>query len=306
MSTKISTTKNYLLEFKGWAQGRIPTDPDPSNDPRGVSGYTFALPGEPDLDRIIYFQQKDGVIQRSHCPVVAVYVSGGYEFVTQGQGGDVEFVNKTPIVDGHPLYKAKVDLLDNATFDSRNSTLIYNGFGIVNPYTLSIEGKELSVSRRFYADSKNEQDNLENYNINTLTPYMMNTVVPNSLEAILGTDVLDRTAFRNERLKLLQKDLAVLREQEIKHPNDKPVLVQIAALEKRIAELKMNDPVNRRTNQIGTQVLINYPLNATTAWVNNKKIMPPAQWPTMLWMGGWDADALGFSVNGFVQIILDE
>jgi hypothetical protein len=306
MATKINTTKNYMLEFKGWAQGRIPTDPDPSNDPRGVTGYTFALPGEPDLDRIIYFQQKNGVIRRSHCPAVGVFVTGGYEFVTHGQGGEVEFVSKTPIIDGHPLYKATVDLLGNATFDSRNSTLIYNGFGIVNPFALSIEGEGISINRRFYADSSNEQDNLESYNINTLNSYMMNTVIPNSLEVILGTDVLDRTAFRNERLKLLQKDLAVLREEELKHPNHKPVLVQIAALEKRIAELKMNDPVNRRTNQIGTQVLINYPLNATTASVNNKKITPPVQWPTMVWLGGWDADAMGFNVNGFVQIILAE
>src|SRR3984885_3318603 len=245
MATKISTTKNYLLEFKGWAQGRIPTDPDPSNDPRGVSGYTFALPGEPDLDRIIYFQQKDGVVRRSHCPAVGVFVSSGYEFVTQGQGGEVEFVSKTAIAEGHPLYKAKVDLLGNATFDSRNSTLIYNGFGIVNPFALSIEGKELSINRRFYADSSNEQDSLESYNINVLTPYMMNTAIMDSLEVILSTDVLNRTAFRNERRQLLQKDLAVLREHELKHPNDNAVLVQIAALEKRIAELKMNDPINR-------------------------------------------------------------
>jgi len=300
------TTKNYLLEFKGWAQGRIPTDPDPSNDPRGVSGYTFALPGEPDLDRIIYFQQKDGVIRRSHCPAVGVFVTSGYEFVTEGKGGEVEFVSKIPIVEGHPLYNAKIDLLGNATFDSRNSTLIYNGFGIVNPFMIGIEGNDLTISRRFYADTSNEQDSLENYDISTLTPFMMTTVVVNSLEIILGSDVLDRTAFRNERRELLQKDLAVLREQEQKNPNDTSVLIQIAALEKRIAELKLNDPANRRTNQIGTQVMINYPLNAKTASLNNEPIAPLVPWPTMIWLGGWDADAMGFCVNGYVQVILQE
>ena len=58
MKSNNTLTRNIILHFSGWAQGRIPTDPDPSFEPRGVSGYTFALPGEPDLDRVIYFQEK--------------------------------------------------------------------------------------------------------------------------------------------------------------------------------------------------------------------------------------------------------
>ncbi|MEN9868166.1 MAG: hypothetical protein RL748_3756 [Pseudomonadota bacterium] len=303
---KTTTTKNYMLEFSGWAQGRIATDPDPSNELRGVSGYTFALPGEANLDRIIYFQEKEGVIRRSHCPQVGVKVSGGYEFVTRGSGGDVSFVSKTPIEKGHPLYHAKVDLLDQPLFDSRNSMIIYNGFGIVNPFILSVEGKKLTLQRRFYAEPDNPQEDLSSYDISSLKQYTMSTVVMNSVEWILKTGVLDRTAFRNERLALLQADLKPLQLQLAQHPQDKQLKIEIAALNKRIAELKINDPDNRRTNQIGTQVLLSYPLNAKAAWVNDKKIQPPAAWPLNLWMGGWDADALGFAVHGYVQIILED
>lgn len=297
-----NTTTNYILQFKGWAQGRIPTDPDPSNEPRGVSGYTFALPGEPDLDRIIYFQPKDGVVPRSHCPKIGVQVTGGYEFVTRGKGGDVTFVSKTPIVEGHPLFNANVDLLNNSVFDSRNSTIIYNGFGVMNPFLLSIDGKGISINRRFYPDPKNPQNDLEKYSINELNTYMLNTVFMDSIEMILNTGVLNRTAFRNERLQLLRKDLEAL---QVKEPQSKKVLIEIAALQKRISELEQNDPQNRRTNQIGTQVLINYPLNAETAKFNRSKITPSANWPTMIWLGGWDADSLGFYVYGTVQITLD-
>ena len=103
------TTLNYILTFSGWVQCRMATDPDPTNDPRGVSGYSFAIPGEPDMDRIIYFQNRKGVIQRSFCPEVGVNIQGGYEYHTVGTGGETRFVSKTPIEKGHPLYRAKVD-----------------------------------------------------------------------------------------------------------------------------------------------------------------------------------------------------
>ena len=44
------------FEFSGWFQCRLGTDPDPARSGRGESGWTFALPGEPDLDGVIRFQ----------------------------------------------------------------------------------------------------------------------------------------------------------------------------------------------------------------------------------------------------------
>ena len=44
------------IDFEGWWQCRFATDPDPSDDPRGVSGPTFTTAGEPAFDRVIRFQ----------------------------------------------------------------------------------------------------------------------------------------------------------------------------------------------------------------------------------------------------------
>jgi hypothetical protein len=41
----------FVLEFAGWFYCRLATDPDAFDDPRGQGGWTFAMPGEPDLDR---------------------------------------------------------------------------------------------------------------------------------------------------------------------------------------------------------------------------------------------------------------
>ena len=132
---------------------------------------------------------------------------------------------------------------------------------------------------------------LEKYPIDVLTPYTMSTVVPNSPNMILDAGVFQRSAFRNERLTNLKNELA--------HCKDP---IQIAALQKRISQLEINDPNNRRTNQIGTKALLSYPINAKEAFYNGKKIKPANTWDLEMWMGGWDADALSFWVEGNVQI----
>ena len=54
---KQTTKAQYLyLHFEGYFQCRLATDPDPTREPRGVSGYTYALAGEDDLDQVIYLQ----------------------------------------------------------------------------------------------------------------------------------------------------------------------------------------------------------------------------------------------------------
>ena len=45
-----------ILNFEGYFQMRMATDPDPPDEPRGLSGYTFALAGEPDLDNLLHLQ----------------------------------------------------------------------------------------------------------------------------------------------------------------------------------------------------------------------------------------------------------
>ncbi len=48
--------KSLTLHYEGYWQCRQATDPDPSKDPRGASGYTYAVGAENDLDQIIRLQ----------------------------------------------------------------------------------------------------------------------------------------------------------------------------------------------------------------------------------------------------------
>ena len=71
-------SKTLILEFSGRCMFRQPTDPDPYDELRGVSGYTFAYANEPDLNRVIYFQPDPAFPVRSHCPEIGVRVRRAY------------------------------------------------------------------------------------------------------------------------------------------------------------------------------------------------------------------------------------
>lgn len=319
----MATRYNYTLFFNGWAQCRLATDPDPDYEPRGVSGYTFALPGEPDLDRIIRFQDGPGVIPRSFGPEIGVRVTGGYYFKTKGTRGIVQFEERRPIKEDHLFYNAKIDLLNNPTFSSHNSILVYNGYGIVDPFDFQIKnsnGKDkIEIQRSFQIDPSKPKQSLDEISIDLLSPYIINidatdTPALNNAEStntpinrlniwgapnmLYESGILDPVAYRQQRLSNLENELATLLQQKTRNK------VAVAALKKRISELKIDNPRNRRTAQLGAKVLLPYALNSKAASINGKTISPGPGWALEMWMGGWDADSLSFYVKGTVEISL--
>lgn len=310
------TLYNYAISFRGWAQCRLATDPDPDYEPRGVSGYTFALPGEPDMTQIIYFQDGPNVINRSFGPSVGVKVSGGYFYKTLVKSpSEQEFLEKRTINRGHKLFGAKVDLLGDPRFVSHNSTIIYNGYGLVSPFQLQVDNGTGVVSRNFYVNPDQPTDDLDSIPIDDMAPYEMKIsldsiasfsnpvtgALPGSPNMLFESEVLDPVAFRKKRLHDCEKQLRSVLRARPRDPN------AIAALKKRIRELKIDAPANRRTQQMATKVLVPYDLNSDTASVNGGPVTvgSNAPWPLEMWLGAWDGDSLCFYVKGNVTITLE-
>lgn len=67
------TPHTIVIKFAGVFQDRLATDPDKSDEKRGVDGWTFAHTGEPDLDRIIRFNNPQ--VPRSCSDLVKVDVA---------------------------------------------------------------------------------------------------------------------------------------------------------------------------------------------------------------------------------------
>jgi hypothetical protein len=120
------------IHFGGWFQCRLATEPDPTDEPRGVSGFTFAVAGEPDFDRIIRLQDAPSVVKRSHTPTVGVTVKG---IDIDGQ----------PVPEQNPLYQvlvgAQVELLDDAKFIGQNYILALARKEPIDPFHLQISKK---------------------------------------------------------------------------------------------------------------------------------------------------------------------
>lgn len=128
------------LDFGGWFMTRLATDPDPTNETRGISGYTMALASEPRLDQVIRLQldPDERHLLRDPGPEVGVRV-----------GVDVQAVrfDGAPYPAGEELFLgARMNLeganppFDGPIFESRNNivgsddTMMF----IINPFELAV------------------------------------------------------------------------------------------------------------------------------------------------------------------------
>ena len=127
--------ETLVVEFEGWYQYRLPTDPDPTDETRGSSGYTFAFGDEPDLDRILRFQPDPAIPVRTHGPPIGVHVTRATKLIPAGDQ------------DLPGLVGATVDLLGKPMLLNRNWVLTLPGYEPISPFHLEVKTDGLRISR---------------------------------------------------------------------------------------------------------------------------------------------------------------
>ena len=285
-----------ILDFEGWFQMRMATDPDPTDELRGVSGYTFAFCGEPDLDHKLHFQPDEpGVWERDFGPgggpKVGVYVTSA-----QRDGEDVP-----------DLAGGKIAFVDGMVIE-HNGLLVRNDYFIINPFRVTLAaGKTLLLDRVDYlnpanpAMPENEADStmLTRRQATTFTSnseqVAQATGLPNAANVTLIQNRLNRKASLEALLASTPKKNAVKR----------------AELESRIYELGIveqwwnlsqgtpnNRPIDRRAAQLALQLSgWNIDMNGAIA-ANRLGADERYPWNISFWMGGWDGDAMCGYVRG--------
>ncbi|GAC1359528.1 MAG: hypothetical protein NVSMB42_18840 [Herpetosiphon sp.] len=284
------------LDFQGWWQNRMSNDPDPSDEPRGVSGPTFACPGEPDLDRIIRLQNP--VMPRyphEHDIGVDVY---------QVSVDDPRAEGGRRVLPEHPLMDAHVELLDGAKFDERNFVVLYQKMPI-DPFHLRIASvdEQIVIERVDLFDITQPGLSYEDVLLDEPAMMLRRTiaVVPNSPVVAEATGVLDYAEHRRERRRQLEK----LAEEE----SDR---VKQAALQKRIRNLAKDDqgmagttaPAQLFLGLCGTYA---FSINGPGRVLDPKerlggKIGLSQDWPLQFWMGGFDVDTLCGYMRGTLAV----
>lgn len=280
----------FFINFAGFFQCRLATDPDPTDEKRGVSGYSFALAGEPDLDRIIRLHNP--VALRSHSPEIGVFVT------SVAIGNEIQ--------ENHPLIGAKFDLLGEPKFWMLNYIMtIEAGLECIYPFEMEISGNGITISR---SDNLNDE--------HPGTPLGLYDATFEQMERRGGQfglplnqgTFMEVTGCETPKEYRLKR-LAALKE-ELSGTNDP---VARAALETRIGQIEWPEPdninwENRRTGVLFGAERRKFQVNGVDA-----KIVDPdghlpegldtdLKWPIQFLNGVWDCDLLVGYMRGTLQI----
>jgi hypothetical protein len=293
---------SLILEFAGWCMIRQPTDPDPYDERRGVSGYTFAFGDEPDLNRVIYFQPSPQSPQRSHAPPIGVRVTSATKVSPSGPRS----------IDA--LAGATVNLLGDPMLENRNWTLSLPGYEPITPFDIEITSATtvtgssepaVYIRRNVPLDPDHPETPAWKVSDAALAAKAATGMSYEPATVGLATGIWDFMQAAVDRRALLQKDLDALRTSD-------PASPMVVQLEGRIAELTIaiDNPNDRRTgirqiierfgfDMIGGVATVRAAGDVLGGTLDATK---KADWRIDFWMGGWDCDALSCFVQGALQI----
>lgn len=287
-----------ILNFEGWFQMRMATDPDPTDELRGISGYTFAFAGEPDFDAKIHLQPDEpGVWERQFGPPG-----------TPGPRVGVTVRSATRNREDAPdLVGTRIAFVD-AQILEHNGLLVRNDYFIIDPFVVrltSADGTDVLLERPDYLNP--DDPLMPEYEATTemLTRRQPTTFTSNSQEVAEATGLespanVALIANRLERKRNLEALLAMTTDE-----------VERAALRSRIEQLEIVEqwwnlsvgtpgirPIDRRAKQLALQLSgYNIDINGRPA-ANALGADESYPWNIAFWMGGWDGDALCAYVKG--------
>src|SRR5258708_15256533 len=125
-----------ILVFEGYFRMRMATEPDASDELRGVSGYTCAFAGEPDLDHKVHFQPDEpGVWKRDFGPGGGRKV--GVTITCARRNGQ----------DAPELVGGKIAFVE-AQIVEHNGLLVRNDYFIINPFRVTLTSEKIVMLDR--------------------------------------------------------------------------------------------------------------------------------------------------------------
>jgi hypothetical protein len=275
------------IQFHGYVLIRLPTDPDPPDEPRGVSGYTFAFAGEPDLDRVIRLQPPSDFTLRTYSPPVGVTVFAA----NRVDGGSL-----TPVP---ALMNGAVNLLGKPRLENRNWTLTLPGFEPIVPFDLAIAGSGVGLGRSAPFDPANPDQPIWLIPEPELLTHGAQGMEFEPETIGRATGVWDGLGMVTQRLARLRADL-----QKETDPTKK------VALQGRIAELEIGvaNPADRRVFARNFVERFSFTMTGLDAAITGDPSLlggavdTTAAWTVSFWMGAWDPDTLTAFMEGSLQV----
>lgn len=288
------------INFDGYFMCRLATDPDPTNEERGMSGYTMALANEDPLDQVIRLQASPEWLKRNaRPPLLNMDISVGVS-VKSALFNGVSYEGASNVI-GAKVYLDGVDFpLPGPTFESRNSTVGSDDtFAfVVNPFNLRIEQESTGVklTATDYVDPNNPA--LALWQVNDPAIYsrrLPNCATIGDTEVEEALNVFDAYGYFRDRRRYLDKlirDTSAMRDNTTSKPERDQLDAQIQSYKSRIYQLEFWG--DRVINKIQTKVSWAYDINGPQQVEGDLggKVDTTQPWKMSYWFGGWDGDLL--------------
>lgn len=261
-----------IVHYSGWTSCRLPTDPDPYDDPRGnLSNFRqLAYAGEPDLDRRIWFNDPPYV--RTHTDPIGVTVR--------------QVTRAGTLVAGHPLEGAPVDLLDGAVLEGRNHVVAQDGTEPIYPFNLRVGRPGAAVSRaRLPTDPS--------------YPFPEFVPIPGGVSPVVVLAAVGRTSHFGvwtARLTALEAELTAADEEAAPGLEERIAMLRAEATAKGFLANQLIRFSMRWRNEL------NGPVVGDVGTVLGVAVAPETPWTADLWFGGFDADAQAFFCSGTLEV----
>lgn len=288
------------INFDGYFMCRLATDPDPTNEERGMSGYTMALANEDPLDQVIRLQASPEWLEHNaRPPLPDMDISIGVT-VKSALFNGVKYDGANNVL-GAKVYLDGVDFpLPGPTFESRNSTVGSDDtFAfVVNPFNFRIEQEQTGVklTATDYVDPNDPA--LALWQVNDPAIYsrrLPNCATIGDTEVEEALNVFDAYGYFRDRRRYLDKlirDTSALRDKTTSKQKRDQLDAQIESCRSRIYQLEFWG--DRVINKIQTKVSWAYDINGPQYVEGNLggKVDTTQPWKISYWFGGWDGDLL--------------
>lgn len=284
-----------VAKFSGYGLMRIPTDPDPTDDPRGVSGYTFAFGDEPNLDRIIRLQPEPHLV-RSHSPEMGITIKHA-----ERRSSELG-VDPVPLPG---LVGAVMDWEDGPKLENRNLILTIAGQEPIIPFHMRIRNDDIDIYRTVPIDPEDPDLPVWKASAARLAAMAATGMFPEPDTIGRATGMWDPYKRVLERIELLEADLAAM-------PDTPENEGKRAVIEGRLHQLYIgrDQPSNRRVTHSVMVERFSFPMIGGVCDISGDQegvlggslqLDKNADWTISFWIGGWDSDLLCAYFEGTLQ-----
>ncbi len=322
------------IHFEGYWQCRQATDPDPTDDPRGVSGYTYAFGDESDLDLIIRLQldeinppqdyrdrnlptsypdayltafEKSGAKKSRNGEIFGIFVTGvdlngeAYDAGEQMVGGKVRWLPAGKQMQANGKCEGpKYELRNEITYHKRDGIIMP-----IVPFDIKIEDPQnkFSLQRFDPLDLHDPEKEIWQLGLSEYTrrnPQNFFNASAEIMEAQGFSSTSDPSAQFNAYFQKRKEWLQF----ELSKTSDP---VQQEAYKGRLFALEFFTENRRIEGKLGLQAVWDFELHGESQLNGIEealglKFTPDKTWPITFWMGGFDGDVMRGYMRGSLTI----